>query len=180
MSIRPFLPTGGKITPMQLLIFMQLLEGPKYGYEILTNLREDFEGIWLPKTGTVYPALKTLVKKGLISEKAVKDTTYYKLTKDGLALIEDPRDLVKEYVLFNYQFMKVAAERLPAEFTKNLLLSLYELGIDDISPETAILEAIQDLPDKDVQQQLLTHRKRVLLDKLKLVRQQLTTIKETK
>jgi len=179
MSVRHFLPTGGKITPMQLLIFMQLLEGPKYGYEILTNLREDFEGIWLPKTGTVYPALKTLVKKGLISETAVKDTTYYKLTKDGFALIKDPRDLVKEYVLFNYQFMKLAAERLPAEFTKNLLLSLYELGIDDINPETAILGAIQNIPDKDVQRQLLTHRKRVLLDKLKLVRHQLSIIKET-
>ena len=177
MSIRQFLPTSGKITPMQLLIFMQLLEGPKYGYEILTNLREDFTGVWLPKTGTVYPALKTLLKRGLISEKAVKETTYYKLSKDGLALIQDPKDLVKEYVLFNYQFMKVAAERLPADFTNNLLMSLYELGIDDIIPETEILEAIQDLPDKEVQQHLLTHRKRVLLDKLKLVRQKLTTIK---
>ncbi len=164
---------------MQLLIFMQLLEGPKYGYEILTNLREDFEGIWLPKTGTVYPALKTLVKKGLISEEAVEDTTYYNLTKDGLHLLQDPRDLVKEYVLFNYQFMKIAAERLPSEFMQSLLQGLYELGIDDINPETAILEAIEEIPDKDVQKQLLTNRKRVLLDKLKLVRQQLTKIRDS-
>lgn len=176
MGIRPFLPTSGKITPMQLLIFMQLLEGPKYGYEILTNLRDDFDGIWLPKTGTVYPALKALVKKGFISENSVKDTTYYKLTKEGLSLVSDPKELVKEYVLFNYQFMKVAAERLPPDFTMVLLMNLYELGIDDMTPETSILEAIEDLPDKEVQKHLLTHRKRVLQDKLKIIRRHLKTL----
>ena len=62
-----FNPTPGKVSPIQIMIMVQLLETPKYGYDILTNLRDDFEGVWEPKTGTVYPALKTLEKKGLIS-----------------------------------------------------------------------------------------------------------------
>ncbi|MCK5238166.1 MAG: PadR family transcriptional regulator [Candidatus Thorarchaeota archaeon] len=176
MSIRPFLPTGGKITPMQLLIFIQLLEGPKYGYEILKNLREAFEDVWVPKTGTVYPALKTLVKKGLISETEIKDTTYYKMTKSGKDLVQDHKELVRDYVLFNYQFMSVAVERLPADFTESLLMSLYEFGIDDIIPERTILDAMKSIPDLESRRYLLENRKRVLLDKLKVIKNEIRLI----
>ena len=38
-----------------------LLENkPLYGYELLKVLRDRFEGVWTPQTGTVYPALKRL------------------------------------------------------------------------------------------------------------------------
>ncbi|MFX0055695.1 MAG: PadR family transcriptional regulator [Promethearchaeota archaeon] len=161
---------------MQLLIFIQLLEGPKYGYEILTNLRDTFEGIWVPKTGTLYPALKTLVKKGFIEEETIGETTYYGLTNEGLDYVRDTRDFVKEYVLFNYQFMTVAAKKLPAEFMMDLLVNLQELGIDDIIPEKTIIEAIRIIPDLEVQRGLLELRKRVLLDKLKVIRKELQSI----
>ncbi|MHA1925784.1 MAG: PadR family transcriptional regulator [Candidatus Thorarchaeota archaeon] len=180
MSIRPFLPTGGKLTPMQLLIFIQLLEGPKYGYEILTNLRSTFEGAWVPKTGTLYPALKTLVKKGFISEKTVKETTYYRLTEKGLDYVRDTRDFVKEYVLFNYQFMTVAAEKLPSEFIMDLLVNLQEMGIEDIIPEKTIVESIRSIPDVEVQKQLLELRKGVLLDKVSIIRKELKAIEGEK
>ncbi|MFW9804037.1 MAG: PadR family transcriptional regulator [Candidatus Thorarchaeota archaeon] len=163
---------------MQLLIFIQLLEGPKYGYEILTNLRDTFEGVWVPKTGTLYPALKTLVKKGFISVETVKDTIYYRLTEKGLDYVRDTRDFVKEYVLFNYQFMTVAAKKLPAEFMMDLLLNLQELGIDDIIPENTIIEAIRSIPDLEVQRELLELRKRVLLDKVGVIRKELQLIEK--
>ncbi|MFW9847391.1 MAG: PadR family transcriptional regulator [Candidatus Thorarchaeota archaeon] len=161
---------------MQLLIFIQLLEGPKYGYEILTNLRDTFEGVWVPKTGTVYPALKTLVKKGFISEEEVKETTYYRITQKGVEYVRDTRDFVKEYVLFNYQFMTVAAKKLPAEFIMDLLVNLHELGIEDIIPEEAIIGAMRSIPDLEVQRQLLELRKRILLDKLTMIRRELKSI----
>jgi DNA-binding PadR family transcriptional regulator len=163
---------------MQLLIFIQLLEGPKYGYEILTNLRDTFEGVWVPKTGTLYPALKSLVKKDFISEKTVKDTTYYRLTKKGLDYVRDTREFVKEYVLFNYQFMTVAAKKLPAEFMMDLLVSLQELGIEDIVPQRTIIEAIRSIPDLEVQRELLELRKRVLLDKVGVIRKELRLIED--
>ncbi|MFW9888287.1 MAG: PadR family transcriptional regulator [Candidatus Thorarchaeota archaeon] len=163
---------------MQLLIFIQLLEGPKYGYEILTNLRDTFEGVWVPKTGTLYPALKALVKKDFISEKTVKETTYYRLTKKGLDYVRDTRDFVKEYVLFNYQFMTVAAKKLPAEFMMDLLVSLQELGIEDIVPQRTIIDAIRSIPDLEVQRELLELRKRVLLDKVGVIRKELQLIED--
>ena len=178
MSIRPFLPTGGKITPMQILIFIQLLEGSKYGYEILTNLRDAFEGVWIPKTGTVYPALKTLVKKGFVTEKEKGDTIYYSMTKSGEELVQDHKGLVRDYVLFNYQFMSVAVERLPADFTESLLVSLYEYGIDDIIPEERIIQAMRGIQDIDSREHLLENRKRVLLNKLKVIRTELKELKK--
>ena len=161
---------------MQLLIFIQLLEGPKYGYEILTNLRDTFEGVWVPKTGTLYPALKTLVKKGFISVETVEETTYYRLTEKGLDYVRDTRDFVKEYVLFNYQFMTVAAKKLPAEFMMDLLVNLQELGIEDIIPQKTIIEAIRSIPDLEVQRELLEMRKRVLLNKVGVIRKELRLI----
>lgn len=179
MSIRPFLPSGGKITPIQLLIFIQLLEGPKYGYEILKNLRDDFEGSWTPKTGTVYPALKTLVRKGLVSENTVDDTTYYSMTEEGMEFVKDTRDFVKEYVLFNYQFMTVAAERLPIEFTVSILSNVLELGIEDLIPEQAIIASIRSMKDVETRKSLLLQRKRILLDKANSIRKELQLVEDT-
>ena len=38
-----------------------------YGYEILKALREEFDGLWRPETGALYPALKRLGEHGLVS-----------------------------------------------------------------------------------------------------------------
>jgi DNA-binding PadR family transcriptional regulator len=178
MSIRPFLPSGSKITPMQLLIFIQLLEGPKYGYEILKNLRDDFEGSWTPKTGTVYPALKTLVRKGLVSESIIDETTYYTMTEEGLEFVKDTREFVKEYVLFNYQFMTVAATRLPIEFTVSILSNVLELGIEDLIPEQAIIASIRSMEDVGTRKSLLLQRKRILLDKTNSIRKELQLVED--
>ncbi|MHA2425549.1 MAG: PadR family transcriptional regulator [Candidatus Thorarchaeota archaeon] len=180
MSIRPFLPTSGKITPMQMLIFIHLLEGPKYGYEILKNLRDDLDGIWKPKTGTVYPALKTLVKKGFISERDVKDTTYYSMTKAGKEFVSDTSDFVKDYVLFNYHFVRVAAERLPTKFTVSILQNFLELGLDDLVPEATIIDAIREVDDVDLKRFLLEERKRMLLEKAQAIRKEIRLIDSKK
>ena len=180
MSIRPFLPTGGRVTPMQMLIFIQLLEGPKYGYEILVNLREDFEGVWVPKTGSVYPALKTLLKKGLIGEETAEGKTYYSLTESGLAFVSDTHDFVKDYILFNYIFMKVAAQRLPVNFTATILQNFLELGIDDIIPEEAIIDAVRGIEDTSIKHYLLKERERMLLDKVSAIRKEIRRVRAVK
>ena len=65
MSSHAF-PLRKGISPIQLLLLVQMKHGPKYGYEMLTNIREEFNGVWEPQTGTIYPALKNLESKGLM------------------------------------------------------------------------------------------------------------------
>ena len=51
---------------VQLWLLILLSDKPMYGYEIIRELEKRFSGRWLPKTGTIYPALEKLEENGLI------------------------------------------------------------------------------------------------------------------
>jgi len=55
-----------RISPVEFLIMVMIKEKPRYGYEIINNLKEKFEGFWEVKAGVVYPALSRLEDRGLI------------------------------------------------------------------------------------------------------------------
>jgi len=93
-----------KISPLRLLVLLQLFEGPKYGYEIFKNIKEAFEGKWNLKTGTFYPTLITMKKDGVIQSKNTDGTDYYSLTDSGRAVIETfpTRFTTERNFLFTY------------------------------------------------------------------------------
>jgi len=89
---------GCRISPMQLIILLLLMERPMYGYEVLKGLRDYFEGVWTPQTGSVYPALKRMVEHGLLSSEQRDGTDYYSITEEGRKwaqemLSHSPRDI---------------------------------------------------------------------------------------
>ncbi|MHA1637573.1 MAG: PadR family transcriptional regulator [Candidatus Thorarchaeota archaeon] len=176
--MRLFLPTSGKVTPIHTVIMVQLLEKPRYGYEILRNLRDDFEGVWIPKTGTVYPALNSLVKKGLIEKETIEDKTYYNLTDSGQSLMDEMSDYVAEYILFNTRFIKSTVTRLPADFTQQVFYKIHSSGVEEILPEATIVEAIRRLSDSSLARVFLEARKQVLKDKLALVEHNLREMEQ--
>ena len=55
------------VSPLQALLLVQLEEGPKYGYEMFKAIKDEFEGIWEPKTGSIYPVLKSLERRGFVA-----------------------------------------------------------------------------------------------------------------
>ena len=175
-QIKLFLPTPAKLTPIQLLIMIQLLESPKYGYEILTDLRGGFKGSWEPKTGTIYPALQSLEKKKLIASAPLKEKTHYSLTRQGLSLIDEMSNYVAEYLMFNSQFIESTVASMPADFTQNVFSKIHASGIDEIIPEAPILEAISRLSDASLKRKFLEQRRQILRKKLKLVASYLNNI----
>lgn len=168
-QIKLFLPTPAKLTPIQLLIMIQLLEKPKYGYEILRDLRHGFKGSWEPKTGTVYPALHTLVKKSYISKNSQDEKTYYSLAKKGVLLISDMSDYVAEYLIFNSRFIESTVVSLPANFTQEVFTKIHQSGIDEIIPEAPVLDAVSRLSCMSLRRAFLELRKKTLTRKLRLV-----------
>jgi DNA-binding PadR family transcriptional regulator len=168
-----FLPTPEKLTPIQALILIQLLEHPKYGYEILRNLRDAFQGSWEPKTGTIYPSLQALEKKGYVSKSVKDETTHYILTKEGKEKLREMSDYIAYYLLFNSRFIESTVANMPASFTQEVFTKIHLAGIDEMIPEAPILEAIRELPDKDLKRVFLERRKKTLERKIKLVRKQL-------
>ncbi len=168
-QIKLFLPTPAKLTPIQLLIMIQLLEFPKYGYEILTDLRGGFKGCWEPKTGTIYPALQSLEKKGFIASDLLNEKTHYSLTRQGRYMVDEMSNYVAEYLMFNSQFIESTVKSLPADFTQDVFSKIHAFGIDEIIPESPILEAIARLSDTPLKRTFLEQRRQTLKKKLKLV-----------
>jgi DNA-binding PadR family transcriptional regulator len=175
-QIKLFLPTPAKLTPIQLLIMIQLLESPKYGYEILSNLRDGFKGSWEPKTGTIYPALQALEKKALIASNLRDEKTHYSLTKLGRSLIDDMSNYVAEYLMFNSKFIESTVASLPADFTQEVFTKIHDFGIDEILPEQTILNAISKLSNKPLKRAFLEQRKIILKRKMKLVEHHLKAV----
>ncbi len=79
----------GRLSPFQSVMLIHLRKKPMYGYEILRALREDFEGVWSPQTGTIYPALKRLEERGLILAEKKEGTEYYSITEAGEEVIQE-------------------------------------------------------------------------------------------
>ncbi|MFW9834189.1 MAG: PadR family transcriptional regulator [Candidatus Thorarchaeota archaeon] len=173
-----FLPTPEKLTPIQALILIQLLETSKYGYEILRNLRDAFHGSWEPKTGTIYPSLQALEKKGFISKSVKDETTHYSLTEEGQEKLREMSDSMAFYFLFNSRFIESTVANMPASFTQEVFLKIHLAGIDEMIPEAPILNAIRELPDKDVRRVFLERRKGILDRKMKLVKKELKDLEE--
>lgn len=89
---------GKKVSPLQITILIFLRERPRYGYEVLKLLRDHFDDVWVPQTGSIYPALKRLEANRLISSEQREGVDYYAITKEGNdlvmnVLIHSPQDL---------------------------------------------------------------------------------------
>jgi DNA-binding PadR family transcriptional regulator len=104
-----FVYQGNRLSPSQFLMLVVLRDGPMYGYEILKALREEFEGLWRPETGALYPALKRLMEHGLVQVDARDDKEYYQLTEPAQAWLGDTlRDIGPE-LIFASKYMDVLA-----------------------------------------------------------------------
>ncbi|MFX1482423.1 MAG: PadR family transcriptional regulator [Promethearchaeota archaeon] len=172
-QVKLFLPTPEKLTPIQAIILIQLLNTSKYGYEILRGLREGFKDVWEPKTGTIYPALQALEKKGHVVKILNQGKTHYSLTDQGRELIQEMSDYVAEYLLFNYRFIESTVSNMPPLFTQEVFSKIHASGIDELLPEATILEAIRELPVHELRRAFLELRKSTLLRKLRQVKKQL-------
>ena len=78
-------------------ILALLSKGEKSGYEIMKEIERITGGEWKPTTGTLYPALKGLERKGLIRKSRVgkRGKILYTLTKEGKRIISNFRRKIK-------------------------------------------------------------------------------------
>ncbi|MBW6461696.1 MAG: PadR family transcriptional regulator [DPANN group archaeon] len=54
---------------MALYVLYTVKKDPKYGYEILSDIKLKCKDLWVPSKGTLYPLLNKLENEGLISVK---------------------------------------------------------------------------------------------------------------
>ena len=80
-------------------ILALLREGPRNGYQIMTEIGERSGGAWRPSPGAVYPALSQLTDEGLIAGEESGGRRTFRLTEAG-----------REYVEHNPQMARAAWE----------------------------------------------------------------------
>ena len=77
------------------LVLELLDEKPRYGYEILKEIKEISGGHWEPSYGSVYPILYKFEEKGWaerIEREDEPDRKYFELTEEGRAELAEKRE----------------------------------------------------------------------------------------
>jgi Predicted transcriptional regulators len=106
----PLIYDGNRISSMMLMILLSVRKERRYGYEILKELRDQFEGVWEPKTGAIYPAIKRLQEMELLDSEEVGSKEYYSLSEKGHGWIIKTMPEIYAMSDFNLKFMNVVAD----------------------------------------------------------------------
>ena len=73
---------------MKFLLLEMLKEGPRHGYELISDLENRFRG-YRPSPGSVYPTLQMLEEGGFVAGREVDGKRVYMITEAGLALLKE-------------------------------------------------------------------------------------------
>jgi DNA-binding PadR family transcriptional regulator len=152
-----------------------LNHGEKYGYEILKNIQEAFEGKWDLKTGTFYPTLKSMEKNGLIKSDTVDETDFYSLTAKGMQIIESFGDRFTTQRNFMHTFFRVMLTWFPEDLQIWILSNLDTMAANEMLPTlmSILLKAPIDQKEKtEILDRVITSTEDIL-DNLRRIRKQI-------
>jgi DNA-binding PadR family transcriptional regulator len=145
------------ISPLQILLLTQMEEGPKYGYEMLKQLKAEFESIWEPKTGTVYPALRSLEKKGYVETYDKDGTDFYHITDKGRSVFELLMRHVIESTEFSFKYISVIFKWLSVERKQGAIELMGYLSKREQFLSHQLLKDFTKNIDTDIREPFLRH-----------------------
>jgi DNA-binding PadR family transcriptional regulator len=76
-------------------ILALLQEGPRNGYQIMSEIEERSSGAWRPSPGAVYPALQQLADEGLVEAEESGGRRAFSLTDAGRRHIEENPEVAR-------------------------------------------------------------------------------------
>ncbi len=77
------------------LVLVTLQEKPMHGYEIMKALEERFHGFYKPSAGAIYPALRSLHERGLVTVAGSERRKTYHITPKGGSYLRGVRKDLK-------------------------------------------------------------------------------------
>jgi len=78
------------------LILDLLKDKPCYGYEVIRELEEQFQGFYSPSPGVVYPTLQYLEDIGYLTSREQDGKKVYTITNEGLKFLEDQSQTIQD------------------------------------------------------------------------------------
>src|SRR5215471_13102897 len=76
-------------------ILALLREGPRNGYQIMSEIEERSDGAWRPSPGAVYPALQQLADEGLVEAEESSGRRTFRLTDEGRRYVEENPEMAR-------------------------------------------------------------------------------------
>ncbi|MGD2142261.1 MAG: helix-turn-helix transcriptional regulator [Candidatus Bathyarchaeota archaeon] len=137
------------VSPLQFLLLLQLQNEPKYGYEMLKFLRDEFEGVWDIRTGSFYPSLRSLEARGFVETDLKEDTEFYSLTPKGEALINGFGERLEIGIRFTNRYLKAMVKLMPPDLRTRALEVFRKLSDEDIDIYSAQMQLFQKSIDTD-------------------------------
>ncbi len=160
---------SGAVSPLQFLLLLQLDKGPKYGYEMLTFLRDEFQGVWDVKTGSVYPALRSLESRGFVETSKKGETEFYTLTSSGESLIDSFSERIDLRSKFTGRFFRAMFKLMPPNMRTGVLEIFRKLSEDDMDFYSAQMGLLDESMDKESMLECLDEVKSIMETRLEMI-----------
>jgi DNA-binding PadR family transcriptional regulator len=157
------------VSPLQILLLIQLESGSKYGYEMLKNLKEEFNGVWEPKTGTVYPALKSLEKKGFVEIRDAEEKDYYFITDEGRKLFGQLISYVDDSTKFSAKYMTAVFKWMSKEMKIGFLDLIINTSTGKNLMSTPVLNQIYENLSEEIREPFLKNMRLIIKHRLDVV-----------
>jgi len=156
-----------RLSPIQLLMLLQLTRGPRYGYELLKELREEFEDIWEARTGTIYQALRGLKTRGLIESVEREGREFYKLTGRGRELLRRIEERLERSLSFMARYLAFLAKLTPPEVKVRLLEKIVSFTDEGLKP--TFLEGFLEGVDRERRREVLMSLHQILSTRMRRI-----------
>ena len=164
-----------------------------HGYAILRLMKCGFHGRWVPKSGTLYPALDRLVDNELVEKQEIKrsettqstkDRTYrYNVTDEGKEFVNEVLEKIPESFRGTSPFWHYVMRHAPQKFQKSKNWRKHLIGRllpGFVLTEQFGIENEQTEQIRDEELQWLETYKQQLQEELEKIDEKLKKIKEAK
>jgi DNA-binding PadR family transcriptional regulator len=144
-----------RLSPIQLLLLVQLENMPKYGYEMLKTIREELKDVWVPKTGTIYPALRSLEKHNLIEKYDKEGVSFYHITDKGREILLNIPIHQKQNFRFAIKYLTSIVNLASSNLKNITLTSMTTFENDEVNFMEVIINLLKENVDKDIKLKIL-------------------------
>ena len=97
---------------LSIYILHSINKQPKTGYDLIAEIKEKTEGMWIPSKGTIYPILKHLKEEDLISIKQIGERSkqIFMITDKGKKILSNAKKQGRQMEENFLKFRKLITE----------------------------------------------------------------------
>lgn len=119
----------------RILVLRSIQDKPMHGYEVIRSLEARAHGFYKPSPGAVYPALRSLLREGLVQVSGGERRKVYRITRKGRAFLRSREaEIERRYRSFEES---VGPERAALLRDMRTMGKLMTVLIKDLTPEQA-------------------------------------------